>query len=147
MTAALIAESENWCISATLTQAPRANDVAPWPGAAADFAMLLTADDLPGVPFQFGGPHCVIADGRRFLASLQADVRRGIDGPRAMYGAVQTDLIRLCEILTTTESRRPLLAASAVSAAVHWLHHGYTPPEGVDMKRVATGNLIGNVVP
>ncbi|MBI2481341.1 MAG: hypothetical protein HYV60_22685, partial [Planctomycetia bacterium] len=69
-----------------------------WPSdiaAAADFALLLTPDDLPATPFDFGGPHCIVVDADKFLRWLQADVRRGPISPRAMYGALQSDLRRL----------------------------------------------------
>lgn len=81
---------------------PRGGD---WPAdlaAAADFALLLSPEDLPATPFDFGGPHCTVVDGGKFLSSLQADVRRGPAGPRAMYGAIQGDLRRLRGMLATT---------------------------------------------
>jgi len=80
---------------------PRGGD---WPAdvaAAADFALLLTPDDLPATPFDFGGPHCIVVDAGKFLRSLQADVRRGPAGPRSMYGAIQGDLRRLRGMLAT----------------------------------------------
>ena len=69
-----------------------------WPAdvaAAADFALLLTPEDLPATPFDFGGPHGIVFDAAKFLRWLKADLRRGPAGPRAMYGAIQADLQRL----------------------------------------------------
>ena len=80
---------------------PRGGD---WPAdvaAAADFALLLTPDDLPATPFDFGGPHGIVVDADKFLWWLQADVRRGPAGPRAMSGVIQDDLRRLRRMLTT----------------------------------------------
>jgi hypothetical protein len=69
--------------------------------AAADFALLLTLGDLPSTPFDFGGPHCIVVDADKFLRWLQADARRGPISPRAMYGALQSDLRRLRGMLET----------------------------------------------
>ncbi len=61
-----------------------------WPAALADWALLLTPDDLPErLRLR---PGTVVIDRRRFLAWLRADILRGPEGPRAMYGAIQSDL-------------------------------------------------------
>lgn len=78
--------------------APPAAPSTPWPAALADFALLLTADDLPPCPFAFG-PASRVADRGRFLTALQADVRAGADGPRGRLGGVQADLVRLRAML------------------------------------------------
>ncbi|MDA1055008.1 MAG: hypothetical protein O3C40_31685 [Planctomycetota bacterium] len=70
-----------------------------WPAdvaAMADFALLLSVDDLPAAPFDFG-PAETVVDAAKFLYWLRADVRRGPSGPRAMYGALQSDLRRLSQ--------------------------------------------------
>ena len=75
-----------------------------WPGALADFVLLLTPADLPATPFEFGGPHCVVVDREEFLKAKQADIRRGPIGPRAMYGAIQEDLRKLHKILLNVDN-------------------------------------------
>jgi hypothetical protein len=65
-----------------------------WPGAAADFVLLLAPDDLPPVPFKLN-PWTEVRDAVKFLRSLRADIKRGPGGPRAFYGAVQADLLEL----------------------------------------------------
>ena len=62
-----------------------------WPAAAADFALLLAPDDLPRPPFK-PNAWTEVRDAGRFLAWLQADIRRGPAGPRAFYGSLQSDL-------------------------------------------------------
>lgn len=47
---------------------------------------------------------CVVADRERFLANLQADVRRGPAGPRARFGALQADLLALRAIANRNDS-------------------------------------------
>jgi hypothetical protein len=104
VTAALMGESDEWYSATTWTQvveSPRAPEVPPWPWEAAMLALTLTPDDLPGVPFEFGGLHCVVTDRARFLSWLQADVLLGPAGPRARYGALQIDVIRLSDITKT----------------------------------------------
>ena len=86
--------------------ASRDQVVIDWPpdvGAAANFVMLLTVDDLPPAPFEFG-PGCRIVDATKFLASLQTDVRCGPRGPRNRFGAVQSDLRRLRDLLLYAHS-------------------------------------------
>jgi hypothetical protein len=65
-----------------------------WPGAAADFCLLLTADDLPATPFALNG-WTTITDAAKFLRSLRGDIAAGPSGPRAFYGALQADLLEL----------------------------------------------------
>jgi hypothetical protein len=68
-----------------------------WPSGVAalgDFVLLLSVDDLPATPFEFG-PAETVVDAVKFLRWLQADVRRGATSPRALYGALQSDLRRL----------------------------------------------------
>lgn len=70
-----------------------------WPAdveALGDFVLLLSVDDLPAAPFDFG-PAETVVDAAKFLYWLQADVRRGPSGPRARYGALQSDLRRLSQ--------------------------------------------------
>lgn len=73
-----------------------------WPAALADLVLLLSPDDLPPTPFEFGGPHCVVTDGGRFLRWLKSDIRRGAKGVRARFGAIQTDIERLHGVLLRT---------------------------------------------
>jgi hypothetical protein len=75
-----------------------------WPAgvcAAADFALLLTVDDLPPAPFTFGRGVTVV-DAEKFLTSIQADVRRGRLGPRAKPAVLHAELLRLRDLLTET---------------------------------------------
>ncbi len=72
-----------------------------WPAdvaALADFCLLLTADDLPAVPFHLN-PWTEVRDAGKMLRSLRADILRGPSGPRARYGALQADLRRLHDFL------------------------------------------------
>lgn len=74
-----------------------------WPdadtAAAADFCLLLTRDDLPPAPFEFGGRWCIVINRERFLAGIQADAKAGPRGPRAKTGALRVDLLRLRTML------------------------------------------------
>ena len=77
-----------------------------WPvdlAALADWVLLLAPDDLPTTPLEFGGHYCVVVDRCKFIASLQTDIRRGASGPRARYGAIQSDLRRLRDLLIPNE--------------------------------------------
>lgn len=65
-----------------------------WPGAAADFCLLLAPDDLPPAPFRLNG-WTEVRDAEKLLRSLRADILRGPGGPRARYGALQADLEEL----------------------------------------------------
>jgi len=65
-----------------------------WPTAAADFVLLLTADDLPKTPFQLND-WTEVRDAGKMLRSLRGDILRGPSGPRAFYGALQADLLAL----------------------------------------------------
>lgn len=72
-----------------------------WPTdvvALTDFVLLLSHDDLPAAPFDFG-PAAVVVDAVKFLASIKADIRRGPAGPRARCGAVQADVSAVCDIV------------------------------------------------
>ena len=69
----------------------------PWPAALADWALLLSPDDLPERFTLRQGVEVV--DRARFLVSLRRDIRRGPSGPRARYGALQRDLADLNRIL------------------------------------------------
>ena len=77
---------------------PRPRSAVPvaveWPGEAADFCLLLTADDLPDVSFRLNG-WTQVTDAAKMLRWLRADIRRGPSGPRARYGALQADLLAL----------------------------------------------------
>ena len=78
------------------TPRTRPSDPVPveWPGAAADFCLLLTADDLPPVPFRLN-PWTEVRDAGKMLRRLRANILRGPGGPRAFYGALQSDLEEL----------------------------------------------------
>ena len=76
---------------------------AEWPAAAADFALLLTPDDLPRPPFRLN-PWTEVRDAGKMLQWLRADVRRGPSGPRARYGALQRDLEELRRFLAKIEA-------------------------------------------
>lgn len=80
------------------TAGPRPRAAVPvaieWPAAAADFALLLAPDDLPPAPFNLN-PWTAVQDAAKFLRWLRADIRRGPSGPRAFYGALQSDLLAL----------------------------------------------------
>ena len=70
--------------------------VTEWPAeidALADLTMLLSVDDLPTAPFDFGAGR-VVVDRQKFLRSIQGDVRSGADGPCALLGSLQDDLRR-----------------------------------------------------
>jgi len=86
-----------WTEPRRLTARP-AKPASDWPGELADFALLLTADELPAVPFTLR-PGVTVLNAGRFLTWLQADIRRGPLGPRARYGALQGDLRRLVDIV------------------------------------------------
>lgn len=75
----------------------------PWPAAIADFVLLLTPDDLPSVPFvlRLG---VTVVDASRFLESLKRDIATGPEGPRAMYGGIQSDLGCLVGLLNQDAS-------------------------------------------
>ena len=93
------------------TTGPRTRAAAPvaveWPAAGADFALLLAPDDLPRPPFK-PNAWTEVRDAGRFLAWLQADIRRGPAGPRAFYGALQADLQALQRFaLRAVDDRRP----------------------------------------
>lgn len=94
-----------WQASAPLPAPPKPPPTA-WPdadtAAAADLCLLLTPDDLPPAPFQFGGRWCVVVSRERFLAALQSDVKAGPRGPRAKTGALYADLRRLRTMLLDT---------------------------------------------
>jgi hypothetical protein len=77
-----------------------------WPADLAALLLTLAPADLPAVPFEFGGPYCVVVDCSRFLRSLKADVDIGPSGPRAMYGAIQADLRRLHSMLPDEASEQ-----------------------------------------
>jgi hypothetical protein len=78
--------------------APRPRSAVPvaveWPAAAADFCLLLTADDLPPAPFRLNA-WTVVKDSAKMLRIMRADVLRGPSGPRAFYGTLQGDLEEL----------------------------------------------------
>lgn len=75
-----------------------------WPGAAADFCMLLAADDLPRTPFLLN-PWTTVTDAGKFLTSLRADIQRGSDGPMAYHGTLQADLLELQRFAMQTTER------------------------------------------
>jgi hypothetical protein len=59
---------------------------------------LLTADDLPEVPFTLNRG-ATVTDAAKFLGSLQEDIKSGPGGPRAFYGALQADLLALQQLV------------------------------------------------
>jgi len=85
-------------LAAVAAPRPRPQSAVPvpveWPAAAANFCLLLTADDLPAVPFRLDA-WTEVRDADKMLRSLRADVLRGPGGPRAFYGALQADLLAL----------------------------------------------------
>ena len=71
-------------------------DPTTWPRDAAAFALLLAPDDLP-IPFDLR-PGVKVIDAARFLAQLRRDIALGPRGPRARFGALQGDLVRLRDV-------------------------------------------------
>lgn len=71
----------------------------PWPHDAADFCLLLTPDDLPEPPVPIS-PGVTLVNRERFLVWLKRDILLGEDSPRARWGALQRDLVRLRNMLT-----------------------------------------------
>ena len=68
--------------------------------------LLLAADDLPPVPFRLNA-WTEVRDAGRFLRRLQADIRRGPNGPRAFYGALQADLLALQRFALAVPTETP----------------------------------------
>lgn len=85
---------QNLAVAAAPRPRPTVPVTVEWPGAAADFCLLLTADDLPEVPFRLNG-WTQVMDAAKMLRSLRADILRGPSGSRAFYGALQADLLAL----------------------------------------------------
>jgi len=94
--------------------------------AAADFVLLLTTSDLdiltPPLEIQNSeiqfSTWSKISNRRKFLASLQADVRLGPAGPRGRTGAIQADLLRLrTRLLTAAAEPAPAITLPAGPAA------------------------------
>lgn len=69
----------------------------PWPTAAAEFVLTLSADDLPPAPWEFG-PGRTIVDSAKFLTNMQMEIRIGPSSPTAFYGALQKDIQRFAEM-------------------------------------------------
>ena len=91
------AHSDAWQdVAAAAAPRPRSADpvAVEWPGAAADFCLLLTADDLPAAPFKLN-PWTEVRDAGTMLRWLRADILRGPSGPRARLGTLQADLLEL----------------------------------------------------
>ena len=83
-------------------------DPATWPHDAATFAALLAPDDLR-TPFDLR-PGARVVDATRFLAQLRRDIALGPQGPRARFGALQGDLMRLRDIaMAAADQRQPIL--------------------------------------
>ena len=77
---------------------------AEWPSdvaAAADLVLLLTVDDMPTAPFEFG-PGRTVVDSDKFLQSIQADIKAGTSGPRSKLGSIQGDLLDLRRVILST---------------------------------------------
>lgn len=86
-------------LSGSLTAPPAKSEATAfcWLGALADWALLLSPEDLPS---QFRlGPGVEVVHRERFLHSIKADVLAGPGGPRALYGGIQSDLRRLRSVL------------------------------------------------
>jgi hypothetical protein len=69
-----------------------------WPastGAAIDYVLLLTPEDMPPAPFDLR-QGSVVVDAGKFLRAVQADIRTGPRGPRA--GTVHDDVQRLRDL-------------------------------------------------
>lgn len=87
-------ESENKLSSTVVTSTGWDTNVA----AAADFILLLLPSDLPPTPFSFGTGRTVL-NRDKFLRSIQADIRCGVDGPRSLLGTLQEDLLTLLDVV------------------------------------------------
>lgn len=72
-----------------------------WPHAAADFALLLTADDLPA-RFQLR-QSVEISQPAFFLAWLRRNIPLGPSGPYATGNTIQDDLVSLRDFLLRAE--------------------------------------------
>lgn len=68
-----------------------------WPGALADWVLLLEPDDLPD-RFVLR-PGVRVVDRTRFLNRLRNDIQQGPSGPRARFGGLQRDLLNLHAVL------------------------------------------------
>ena len=101
--------SQDLAAAPQATAGPRTRPAVPvaaeWPAAAADFALLLVVDDLPRPPFKLND-WTVVQDAGQFLRWLQADLRRGPTGPRAVHGAIQTDLRHLQQVILQAADER-----------------------------------------
>tara|TARA_R110002074_G_scaffold105742_4_gene228405 strand:+ start:3228 stop:3473 length:246 start_codon:yes stop_codon:yes gene_type:complete len=70
-------------------------------GALMDWAITLTPEDLPTVPWEFRKGMSVI-NNKKFLVSLQRDIRRGpTKNPRARFGVLQEDVIIIWNLIGT----------------------------------------------
>lgn len=83
--------------------APPITMATTWPAAAADFLLLLTADDLPEDPRAYG-QECVQVDRQLYLTAMKRDIRKGPSGPRARYGALQDDILSLRKVLVAPQA-------------------------------------------
>lgn len=63
-----------------------------------DWALSLEPSDLPEVPFQLNV--CTKVTGKKiFLEALKRDIRKGIKGERARFGALQDDIRNLYKLI------------------------------------------------
>lgn len=75
-------------------------DTPDWPPEVVEAAALvlnLSLVDLPPAPFDLHAGVTVV-NAEKFLRSIKADAILGPKSPRAVYGALQEDLLRVCEI-------------------------------------------------
>jgi hypothetical protein len=72
--------------------------------AAAIFIQLLTVEDLPETPFEFGFAGRIVVEREKFLGWLKAEAARGPLGPCARYGAIQRDLVELQNLLLSGDA-------------------------------------------
>jgi hypothetical protein len=67
-----------------------------------DWALTLKPEDLPSAPWKLRS--CVTTtDNEKFLTSLQRDIRKGPTSPRAKYGALQEDVIKIWNVINENE--------------------------------------------
>ena len=76
-----------------------------WPAELASFVLALTPGDLPPTPFQLT-PWAKVLDSARYLVWLKRDIVMGSDSPRARYGALQTDMRRLLDVVNRYSEER-----------------------------------------
>ena len=116
---------------------PRPTGPVEWPAAAADFCLLLTANDLPEVPSRLNG-WTQVTDAAKMLRSLRADIIRGPSGPRDFYGALQADLLALQRFVLQAAKGEPQ-DCPRIDA------DGATRPQCIEPRPDASGCILGDV--